>query len=88
MSRYGAEMPTRRLQIRLDDDRHRRLTAEADRRGVPVAVLVREAIDAALPPPAPERVAAARAILAAEPMTMPSPDALCSELDELRARRS
>ena len=81
-------MLTRRLQVLLDEDRYGRLAAEADRRTVPVAVIVREAIDAAFPPHGEGRAEAARRILAAEPMTVPSPDDLRSELDELRARRS
>ncbi len=81
-------MLTRRLQVLLDDDRYARLAAEADRRTVPVAVIVREAIDAAFPPHAAGRAEAARTILGAEPMTVPSPHVLRSELDELRARRS
>ena len=81
-------MLTRRLQVLLDEDRYGRLAAEADRRTVPVAVIVREAIDAAFPPHGEGRAEAARTILAAEPMTVPSPDDLRSELDELRARRS
>jgi hypothetical protein len=78
----------RRLHIRLDEERHERLAAEASRRGVAIAVLVREAIDAVLPPRKRDRAAATRAILAAEPMPVPAPDALRSELDQLRARRS
>ena len=79
-------MLNRRLQILLDEDRYGRLAAEADRRTVPVAVIVREAIDAAFPPYAAGRAEAARTILGAEPMAVPSPDDLRSELDELRAR--
>jgi predicted DNA-binding protein len=39
----------RRLQILLDDERHRRLVAVAEERGVSVATVVREAIDRGLP---------------------------------------
>ena len=78
----------RRLHIRLDEERYERLAAEASRRGVPIAVLVRAAIDAALPFHAAERTAATQTILAAEPMPVPPPDALGAELDALRARRS
>ena len=81
-------MLNRRLHLLLDEDRYGRLAAEADRRRVPVAVIVREAIDAAFPPDAAGRAEAARTILGAEPMAVPSPDDLRSELDELRARRS
>lgn len=80
-------MLTRRLQVLIDDDRHRRLEAEATRRGVPVAVLVREAIDALYPSTVEERRAAAERILAAVPMAVPDAEALRAELDELRGRR-
>lgn len=80
-------MLTHRLQILLDDDRHSRLTAAAERRGVAVAVVVREAIDAALPGGEPERAAAARRILDAEPMEVPSPRELRNELERVRSRR-
>ena len=42
-------MLTRRLQVLIDDERLRRLEAEAGRRQVPVSVVVRDAIDAAFP---------------------------------------
>ncbi len=76
-------MLSHRLQILLDDERHARLTAAADRRGVPVAVIVREALDAALPGGEAARADAARRILEAEPMAVPDPEALRGELDEL-----
>jgi len=81
-------MLSHRLQVLLDDERHARLTAAAERRGVPVAVIVREALDAALPGGDAARAAAARRILAAEPMAVPDPEALREELDELRSRRA
>jgi hypothetical protein len=55
---------------------------------VAVAVIVREAIDLALPGDADERAAAARRILAAEPMDAPSPPDLRDELEALRTRRA
>jgi hypothetical protein len=64
-------MLSHRLQILLDDDRHRRLVAEAERRSVPVAVVVRDALDRALASNPDERRAALAAILAAEPMPVP-----------------
>lgn len=79
-------MLTRRLQVLLDEARHRRLAAEAERRKVAVAVLVREAIDLAFPSTAEERRTAADAILAGEPMPVPEPEALRGELDALRGR--
>ena len=38
-------MLTRRLQILIDEGRYERVSSEARSRGVPVAVIVREAID-------------------------------------------
>lgn len=79
-------MLTRRLQVLVDDERIRRLDAEAARRGVPVSVLVREAIDAAFPTSHDERRRAARAILDADPMPVPDPAELRRELDAIRGR--
>jgi uncharacterized membrane protein len=87
MACYCMSMLTRRLQVLIDDERHDRLETEAARRGVPVAVLVREALDAAYPITVAERREAADRILAAEPMSVPSVDDLLSELDVLRGRR-
>jgi hypothetical protein len=81
-------MLNRRLQVLIDDERWARLEREADRRGVPVALLVREAIDERFPAHAEARRAALQAVLDAAPMPVPSPEALRAELDELRARRS
>lgn len=78
----------RRLQILLDADRHARLLAVAQERGVSVATVVREAIDRGLPAPDTRRRAAAIRLLAAEPMNVGEPEALAAELAELRARRS
>ena len=77
-----------RLQILLDSDRHARLLAVAEERGVSVASVVREAIDHGLPAPGSRRRAAANRLLAAEPMPVPEPAALAAELDDLRARRA
>jgi len=77
-----------RLQILLDADRHARLVAVARERGVSVATVVREAIDRGLPAPDTRRRAAARRLLAAEPMPVPEPGELSVELDDLRARRA
>ena len=77
----------RRLQVLIDGDRWSRLEREATRRGVPVAVLVREAIDERYPGNAEERRAALQAILNAEPMDVPEPEQLRTELDALRAYR-
>lgn len=80
-------MLARRLQVLIDDERHRRLEAEAARRGVSVAVLVREALDAVYPSTTEERRAAGDRILAAEPMPVPDADGLRAELAALRGRR-
>lgn len=80
-------MLTRRLQILLDEDRYARLADEAGRRGVAVAVVVREAIDSSFPSSARRRAEAARAILAAEPMRVPDdPADLRREIAAARAR--
>jgi hypothetical protein len=62
-----------RLQVLIDEDRARRLDAEAARRGVSVATLVREGIDTVLPegPTAEQRRAALARILAADPIDVP-----------------
>ncbi|MHB1509660.1 MAG: ribbon-helix-helix protein, CopG family [Acidimicrobiales bacterium] len=80
-------MLDRRLQVLIDEDRWRRLDREAARRGVSVAVLVREAIDELLPGDADTRRAALQAILDAETMDVPDPDALHDELEAIRGRR-
>ena len=80
-------MLDRRLQVLIDEDRWRRLEQEASRRKVPVAVLVREAIDERYPSGADRRRAAAQAILDAEPMEVPDPEALHDELEAIRGRR-
>lgn len=79
-------MLDRRLQVLVDRARWDRLEREARRRGVPVAVLVREAIDERFPGDAEERRAALDAILEAPPMEVPEPDELRAELDAIRGR--
>lgn len=79
-------MLDRRLQVLIDESRWSRLEHEAARRGVPVAVLVREAIDERFPGDADERRAALRAVLDAVPMDVPDPEGLREELDAIRAR--
>ena len=77
-----------RLQILIDDERHRRISAAAQERGVSVATIVREAIDRGLASPDAKRLAAARRLLDAPDMVVPGPSELRAELDELRARRA
>jgi hypothetical protein len=73
-------MLDRRVQILLDRERYERVSREARRRGVPLAVLIREAIDRALPVSDARRRAAARTILSAEPMPVPDPGDLRREI--------
>lgn len=77
-----------RLQILLDAERHARLVAVAQERGVSVATVVREAIDRGLPTPDSRRRAAGARLLAAAPMPVPDPEELVTELAELRVRRA
>lgn len=79
-------MLTRRLQVLIDDERYERLEAEAARRGVSVATLVREALDDRFPSTDHERRRAADAILNAEPMAVSEPEALKAELAEAHDR--
>lgn len=81
-------MLDRRLQVLIDEDRWSRLEREAGERGVPVAVLVREAIDERFPGDADKRRLALQAVLDAEPMTVPDPDELRAELTAIRSRRA
>jgi hypothetical protein len=80
-------MLDRRLQVLIDEERWSRLEHEAVRRGVPVALLVREAIDEKLPADLETRRAALQAVLDAEPMPVPEPSELRSELDAIRDTR-
>jgi hypothetical protein len=77
-----------RLQILIDDERHRRISAAARERGVSVATVVREAIDRGLAGPDGRRHAAGQRLLDAPDMTVPEPAALRDELDALRGRRA
>jgi len=78
-------MFSRRLQILLDEERYERVQALARQRGTSVATVIREAIDRGLPVARQRRSAAARRILAAEPMDVAG---LLSELDEMRGRHA
>ncbi len=79
-------MYSHRLQILLDDQRHERIAAAARQRGVPVATIVREAIDRGLAAPDSRRRAAARRLLDASDMPVPPPGELKEELETLRGR--
>lgn len=78
-------MLTHRLQLLLDEERYERVQALARQRGISVATVIREAIDRGLPATQRRRSAAARRILAAEPMPVAD---LLAELDDLRGRHA
>jgi hypothetical protein len=77
-----------RLQILIDDERHRRISTAARERGVSVATIVREAIDRGLANPDAQRAAAGKRLLKAPDMVVPEPSELLAELDALRGRRA
>ena len=77
-----------RLQILIDDERHRRISAAARKRGVSVATVVREAIDRGLVNADMQRQAAGSRLLEAPDMAVPEPSELRAELDALRARHA
>ncbi len=81
-------MYSHRLQILLDDGRHERVAAAARQRGVSVATVVRDAIDRGLPSGDGSRKAAARRLLEAPDMPVPTPTELKEELEALRSRRA
>lgn len=78
----------RRLQVLLDRERHERLTAIAEDRGVSVATVVRDAIDRGLPDLADRRRRAARRLLDSPDMPVPDSLELLDELEQLRSRRA
>jgi plasmid stability protein len=59
---------TRRTQLLLDDDLHRRLRETAAQRGISMGALIREAIDEKLSQAQDDRARAIDELLAAEPM--------------------
>ena len=81
-------MLEKRLQVLLDEGRWKRLSAYAAERNLSVGAVVREALDQAIPASRDDRRGAARRILSAKPMDVPSPAALRRELDALRSRRA
>ncbi len=78
-------MLTHRLQLLLDDERYQRVQTLAHQRGTSVAAVIRDALDRGLPATQRRRSAAARRILAAEPMQVGN---LIAELDDLRGRHA
>jgi hypothetical protein len=75
-----------RVQILLDTERYQKVSREAERRGMSIAAIIREAIDR-LPSDADQRRASIAAILAAEPMPLPEdPTTLRRELDVVHDR--
>jgi hypothetical protein len=77
----------RRLHLLLDEARYRRVAAAARRRQTSVAAVIREAIDEALPDDADRKRAAAKAILASDPIPLPDdPAELKREIREARSR--
>lgn len=79
-------MLDKRLQILLDTEQYRRIAAVAQSRGVSVARVIREAIDAYVPTSDAKRAAAAKRILEAEPMPVPATvEEFRAELDEIRS---
>lgn len=76
-----------RLQILLDQERYDRLARRAAEQETSIAALVRGALDAAFPPAAARRAAAAHAVLEAEPMAVPDVAGLTAELEQLRGSR-
>jgi hypothetical protein len=77
-----------RLQILIDDERHRLIVRRARERGVSVATIVREAIDRGVAGPSARRLAAAQRLLVAPDVAVPEPRELRAELDALRGRRA
>ena len=77
-----------RLQILIDDERHRRILAVARERGVSVASVVRDAIDRGLAHPDARRQGAVERLLRAPDMPVPDVNAFRDELDAARARRA
>jgi hypothetical protein len=76
----------RRVQLLLDDARYRKVSSEAERRGVSVAAVIRDAIDR-VPTNVERRRQAIEAVLAAPPMPVPAdPADLRDELDAAHDR--
>lgn len=81
-------MLNRRLQILIDEDRYRQLTAQARTRGVSVATVVRDAIDQVVRPDLARKRRAWKRIQAMEPMDVPDdPDDLKREIGDYLYRK-
>jgi hypothetical protein len=78
---------TERLQVLIESEQRRRLEREAAARGTSVATLVRQAIDLAFPVGMELRLDAAKTILEADPMDVPTVEELIGELDDIRSAR-
>jgi hypothetical protein len=76
----------RYLQVPIDDERHRRISAVARERGVSLATVVLDAIDRGLTDPDSQRRAAWQRLRDAPDMPVPDPRELRVELDALRGR--
>lgn len=75
-------MATERLEVRLDEERRRKLAEVASRRGTPVSEVVRMMIDQAYEDLLRERRSeAARRIASMEIAGVPDPDELSRELE-------
>jgi hypothetical protein len=79
-------MLERRLQVLLDQEQYERVAAVARERRMSVGAVIREAIDRGLPSSGARRSAAARVLLEAPGMPVPSVEELRAELDNLHGR--
>ncbi|CAB4956175.1 MAG: antitoxin [Actinobacteria bacterium] len=75
---------THRMQLLLEPEQYERLAAVAASQHRSIASLIRDAIDASVPAPANERMAAFQRIMAAEPTNFGTPEELRAELDAIR----
>ncbi|MCC6222394.1 MAG: antitoxin [Thermoleophilia bacterium] len=77
-------MLTHRLQVLIDPEQYERLQREAETRRTTIAVVVRDAIDRAVPVTATLRREAADFLLGLDPIPLPDdPDELEAELDAM-----
>lgn len=74
-----------RFQLLLDEERYERLAAAARARNVSVSVVIRDAIDLAVPADLERKRAAASGILAAEPIPVPDVAELKQEIADGRS---